>query len=99
MAASACYRALSQIQGWTAQRSEPRSSGAQLAWDAVSLAPNDPQALWMAAFAIWVLAKDGPRAQDLFRRALSLNPNSEIAMTLAGWVEAANGDSAGGREL
>lgn len=99
MAASACYRALSQIQGWTGHPAEPRSRGVKLAWDAVALAPNDPQTLWMAAFAVWVLAKDGPRAQDLFRRALSLNPNSEIAMTLAGWVEAANGNPAGGREL
>ena len=99
MAASACYRALSQLQGWPLRSAEPRSRGVQLAWDAVARAPNDPQALWMAAFAIWVLAKDGPRARDLFRRALSLNPNSEIVMTLAGWVEAANGDPEGGREL
>jgi TolB-like protein/Tfp pilus assembly protein PilF len=99
MAASACYHALSQLQGWTGQSAEQRSRGVQLAWDAIALAPNDPHVLWMAAFAVWVLAKDGPRSQDLFRRALSLNPNSEIAMTLAGWVEAANGNPAAGREL
>ena len=99
MAASACYRGLSLFQGWAGQVEEPRSRGVQLAWDAIALAPNDPNVLWMAAFAIWVLAKDGPRAQELFRRSLSINQNSEIAMTLAGWVEAANGNPAAGREL
>ena len=53
----------------------------------------------MAAFAIWVLAKDGPRSQELFRRSLSINQHSDIAMALAGWVEAANGSPAAGREL
>src|SRR3954471_24442860 len=61
--------------------------------------PNDPSVLWMAAFAIWVLAKDGPRSQELFRRSLSINQNSDIALALAGWVEAANGNPAAGREL
>ncbi|WP_046869514.1 winged helix-turn-helix domain-containing protein [Microvirga massiliensis] len=99
MAASACYRGLSHFQGWTERSDEPRPRGVQLAWDAIALAPNDPHVLWMAAFAIWVLAKDGPRSQDLFRRSVSINPNSEIATTLAGWVEAANGNPATGREL
>ena len=99
MAASACYRGLSLFQGWAGQVEEPRSRGVQMARDAIALAPNDPHVLWMAAFAIWVLAKDGPRAQELFRRSLSINQNSEIAMTLAGWVEAANGNPAAGREL
>lgn len=99
MAASACYRGLCQFQGWTGQSEGLGSRGVQVAWDAIAIAPNDPNVLWMAAFAIWVLAKDGPRAQELFRRSLSINQNSEIAMTLAGWVEAANGNPAAGREL
>ncbi|GEO17614.1 winged helix-turn-helix domain-containing protein [Microvirga aerophila] len=99
MAASACYRGLSLFQGWAGQVEEPKSRSVQVARDAIAIAPNDPHVLWMAAFAIWVLAKDGPRAQELFRRSLSINQNSEIAMTLAGWVEAANGNPAAGREL
>ncbi|WP_114944866.1 winged helix-turn-helix domain-containing tetratricopeptide repeat protein [Microvirga calopogonii] len=98
-AASACYRGLSLFQGWAGLSDEPSSRGVRLALDAIALAPNDPNVLWMAAFAIWVLAKDGPRSQELFRRSLSINQNSEIAMALAGWVEAANGNPAAGREL
>ncbi|EIM29436.1 winged helix-turn-helix domain-containing protein [Microvirga lotononidis] len=99
MAASACYRGLCQFQGWAGSSEEPSSRGASLAWDAIALAPNDPSVLWMAAFAIWVLAKDGPRSRELFRRSLSINRNSDIAMALAGWVEAATGNPAAGRAL
>jgi tetratricopeptide (TPR) repeat protein len=41
----------------------------------------------MAAFAIWILAQDGSHARDLAYRALRLNPNSSMALTIAGWVE------------
>jgi tetratricopeptide (TPR) repeat protein len=41
----------------------------------------------MAAFAVWILAQDGARARDLAYRALRLNPNSSMALTIAGWVE------------
>lgn len=99
MAASACYRGLSLLQGWGPPSEAAPCRAMRLACDAITLAPNDPQVLWMAAFGVWVLARDGPRAQELFRRALSLNPHSEIATTLAGWVEAANGDPAAGRDL
>src|SRR4051794_5247174 len=41
----------------------------------------------MAAFAVWILVQDGPRARDLAYRALRLNPNSSMALTIAGRVE------------
>jgi TolB-like protein/Flp pilus assembly protein TadD len=99
MAASACYRGLLRFQGWTAFLDEPKSKGVQLAWDAVTQAPNDAHVLWMSGFAIWILGEDGARAQGLLRRSLAINQNSEIATSLAGWIEAANGDTAGARAL
>ena len=58
-----------------------------LAVHAVEIAKDDSNVLWMAAFAVWILAQDGPRARDLAYRALRLNPNSSMALTIAGWVE------------
>ena len=71
-----------------------------LAWRAVELAPNDAQVLWMAAFAIWNMAQTGrERARELFGRSLLINPNSAMALTLAGWIETMCGNQAAGREM
>jgi tetratricopeptide (TPR) repeat protein len=39
------------------------------------------------------------RARDLFRRSLLLNPNSAMALTLAGWIETMCGNGAEGRAM
>ena len=65
-----------------------RAEAVARAWRAVELAPDDAQVLWMAAFAIWNMAETGrERARDLFGRSLLVNPNSAMALTLAGWIE------------
>jgi tetratricopeptide (TPR) repeat protein len=54
----------------------------------------------MAAFAVWNMAQTGrERAREMFSRSLLLNPNSAIALTLAGWIETMCGNQGTGREM
>jgi TolB-like protein len=100
MAAMAYCRAQCHFQGWIEQSDAQREAAVSFAWRAVELAPNDPQVLWMAAFAIWNMAQIGrERVRELFGRSLLLNPNSAMALTLAGWIEVMCGDTAGGRAM
>lgn len=102
MAAAAYCHAQRHFQGWIAQGGAHRSEGLALAQSAIERAPNDPQILWMAAFAIWNLA-DAQIAKDaaieLFSRSLAINPNSATALALAGWIETMRGEQAAGRTL
>jgi tetratricopeptide (TPR) repeat protein len=99
LATSAYYRAHCHMQGWRREPDDIQARDVRRAWDAVELAKDDANVLWMSAFAIWTLARDAPRAAELFRRSLALNPNSAIALTMAGWLEATNGNAAGGRKM
>jgi len=100
MAATAYCRAQCHFQGWAEQDDQARTEAVDLAWRAVELAPGDAQVLWMAAFAIWNMSVSGRgRARDLFRRSLLLNPNSAMALTLAGWIEAMCGNGSEGRSM
>ena len=76
-----------------------RSEGLRLARRAIDLAKEDPNIQWMAGFAIWVFALDTQGARELFRRSLLANPNSSIALTMFGWVEAVNGNPAECRKM
>jgi tetratricopeptide (TPR) repeat protein len=100
LAASAYARAQCHFQGWEQQDDAQRADAVSYAFTAVELAPNDAQVMWMAAFAIWNMAEtERDRARALFERSLQLNPNSAMALTLAGWVEAMCGRQAVGREM
>jgi TolB-like protein len=99
MAASAFYEAQRHLQGWTQESGEARTKAARLAWGAVKIAKDDPIVLWMAGFSVWILERDAPRSRDLFRRSLLINPNSPIALSLAGLVESTNGNPTEGRKL
>ena len=101
MAATAYCRAQCHFQGWAEQDDQARNEAVDLAWRAVELAPGDAQVLWMAAFAIWNMApvNGRERARDLFRRSLLLNPNSAMALTLAGWIEVMCGNGSEGRGM
>jgi tetratricopeptide (TPR) repeat protein len=70
-----------------------------LARRAIDLAKEDANIQWMAGFAIWVLGLDTQGARELFRRSLLANPNSSIALTMFGWVEAVNGNPAECRRM
>ena len=100
MAAAAYCRAQCHFQGWAKQDAAVRAEAVTLAWHAVERAPNDAQVLWMAAFAIWNMAETGrEKARDLFRRSLLINPNSAMALTLAGWIETMCGNQSADREM
>jgi TolB-like protein/Tfp pilus assembly protein PilF len=102
MAAAAYCHAQRHFQGWVATDGKHRAAGMELAWRAIELAPNDPQVLWMTAFAIWNLA-DTQTAKDatveLFGRSLAINPNSAMALSLGGWIETMRGNQGTGREM
>jgi Flp pilus assembly protein TadD len=53
----------------------------------------------MAAFAIWQLARDVRRANELAYRSLQLNPNSAIALTVTAWTEMIMGNPGRAIEL
>lgn len=100
MAAAAYVHAQRHFQGWAPQDEAVRAEALRLAWQAVELAPSDAQVLWMAAFAVWNMAQEGrERARELFGRSLLINPNSAMALVLAGWIEIMCGNQGGGRAM
>ncbi len=99
MATAAYYQAQCHFQGWMVAPEATRAKSLKLAWHAVELADDNANVQWMSAFAIWTFAKDAQRARELFRRALAINPSSAIALTMAGWVENANGNPEAGQKM
>jgi TolB-like protein/tetratricopeptide (TPR) repeat protein len=93
-----CY-AERRLQGWVKNFDAEAAEGLRLAWQAIELEPENGTVLWMAAFAFWHLGLDAPRSRELFSRSLVINPNSAIALTMAGWIEAFTGNTAKGFEL
>jgi TolB-like protein/Tfp pilus assembly protein PilF len=99
MAAAAYCHALRHFQGWVRDDDAYHAKAVTLAWRAVELAPSDAQVLWMAAFAIWNMAEEREPAVELFNRSLTTNPNSAMALTLAGWIETMRGNQHAGRAM
>lgn len=99
LAASAYCHAMRHVQGWLAPDDAYREHAVAQAWRAAELAPNDAQVLWMAAFAIWNMADEIEPARDLFERSLAINPNSAMALTLGGSIEAMRGNQDKGRAM
>jgi TolB-like protein len=104
MSAAAYARAQCHFQGWMLQGEADCAASVSQAWRAAELAPADAQVLWMAAFAIWSLTPAADesgreRARDLFGRSLLINPNSAMALTLAGWIEIMCGRVRDGRAM
>jgi tetratricopeptide (TPR) repeat protein len=81
-----------RIQGWEQDLAAEAAEGLRLAWRAVELGKDDSSVLWMAAYAVWRLAQDAPRARELAYRSLHFNPNSAIALAIMGWTERAMGN-------
>jgi len=84
--AAYCY-ALRFRQGWVKDPEAEKSEAMRLAWRAVELGHDDANVLWMSAHVIFRLGQDERRAKELVYRSLLLNPNSAIALTIAGWIE------------
>jgi TolB-like protein len=98
MALSAHCYAGGSIQGWS-HAAVDAVEGLRLASRALELGKDDGNVLWMAGYAMRRLAQDVHRARELAYRSLVLNPNSAIAMAVAGWMEAELGNSGKALEL
>jgi tetratricopeptide (TPR) repeat protein len=86
-------------QGWAKDYQAEMSESMRLAGRAVELGQDDSEVLWRAARTVLQSAMDTPRAAKLVYRALDINPNSSIAMTIAGWIETVSGNSDRALEL
>ncbi len=93
-----CY-ATRRFQGWGKDYRAEAVEGVRVANRAVEFGKDDGEVLWRAAYAIWHLAMDAQRATELIYRALQVNPNSSIALTIAGWIEVSSGNPAKALEL
>jgi TolB-like protein len=93
-----CY-AERRDQGWATDQAREADEGLRLAANAVELAQDDGNVFWMAAFAVLRLQMDARRAQELANRSLELNPNSAVALSVAGRIEASLGNTDKALEL
>ena len=96
--AAHCY-AVRYSQGWMQDVKSETTEGLRLANRAVDFGMDNGYALSLATWAIVRLARDWLRGQELISRSLLLNPNSAMALSLAGWVEAHRGNSDKALEL
>jgi TolB-like protein len=88
-----------RFQGWTRDIAAENSEGLRFMSQALEFGKFDPTVLWMCALAQWQLGLNTQGAKELAYRSLDTNPNSPIAWTIAGWIEAYSGHYAKGREL
>ena len=86
-----CY-ATRLSQGWAKDYDAEAAEGRRLAARAVELGKDDAEVLWRAAQTVWLSSTDSARATELIYRALEVNPNSSISMTIAGWIENSAGN-------
>ena len=93
-----CYTTR-RFQGWGKDYRAEAVEGIRLAARAVELGRDDGEVLWRAAYSMWHLGMHAQPASELIHRALQVNPNSSIALTIAGWIETSSGNPAKGLEL
>jgi adenylate cyclase len=84
-----CHR---RSQGWAKDPAGEAADALRLATRAIELGRDDGEVLWRAANVVWQMVMDANRAAELAHLALDVNPNSSIALTIAGWIEASRGD-------
>jgi TolB-like protein/tetratricopeptide (TPR) repeat protein len=88
MALKAYCFAERRVQGWAHDSDAEADDGHRLAARCAELARDDPNVLWMVAYAIRVLGCDPLRARELHSLSLQLNPYSAKALTASAWNEA-----------
>jgi TolB-like protein/Flp pilus assembly protein TadD len=99
MALAAYCRAQLVAQGWTQDFGAEATEGLRLASRAIELGKDDGNVFWMASFAVLNLRLDAPRARELAYRSLELNPNSPVALGMAGRTELHSGNTSEALEL
>jgi TolB-like protein len=93
MALAAFCHAERRVQNWMQDPEVEAGDALRLAARAVELDKDDANVFWMAGYAILRLKMDLPRARELVRHSLELNPNSAIASAIAGEMEANLGNT------
>jgi adenylate cyclase len=83
-------RTVQKYQFWPVTGDE-LAEGLELARQAIEGGKEEPDALWMGALALIILAGEGAAAASTVDRALTLNPNSAHAWMARGWVSNAVG--------
>jgi TolB-like protein/DNA-binding winged helix-turn-helix (wHTH) protein len=99
MALAAYCRAQRVSQGWTQDLEAEAKEGLRLVSRAIELGKDDGNIFWMAAYAVLRLQMDAPRARELAYRSLELNPNSAVALAMAGRAELHSGNTSKALEL
>jgi tetratricopeptide (TPR) repeat protein len=99
MALAAYCRGQLVGQGWTQDLEAEATEGLRLVSRALELGKDDGNVLWMAAFAALRLQMDVQRARALAYRSLEINPNSAIALGMAGRAELFSGNASKALEL
>ena len=99
MALTALCYGVRRTQGWAMDSAEEQAEGLRFAMQALHLGTYDSNVLWRSAWATWQLGHDEERVLELAYRALEVNPNSAIAMAMAGRLEALAGNFAKGKDL
>jgi TolB-like protein/Flp pilus assembly protein TadD len=99
MALAAYCRAERVSQGWTQDLEAESREGLRLVSRAVALGKDDGNVFWMAAYAVLKLQGDTQRAKELAYHSLQLNPNSAIALAMAGRTETHTGNATKALEL
>lgn len=74
-------------QGWNAAAKEEARKGLLLAAQALAAGQDDAEALSLAGYAIGYLGTRLEEGIKTIDRAITLNPNSALALTNAGWLK------------
>ena len=93
MALAALCHAECRDQGWMQNPEGEASEALRLASRAVELENDNANVFWMAGYAVLRFQMDQPRARELVRHSIALNPNSAVASALAGEMEANCGNT------
>src|SRR5260370_9023935 len=99
MALAAFCHAERRVQNWMQDPEAETGDALRLASRAVELDKDDANVFWMAGYAILRLRMDLPRARELFRHSLQLNPNSAMASAIQAETEANLGNTCESLEL
>ena len=85
-------RSFQRIEGWGLVSHAEVTEGVRLARRAIEAGKDDPDSLWMAGLALWLLAGEHSASSSVIDRALALNPNSAHAWMARGMVSGFQGE-------
>jgi TolB-like protein len=99
MALAAYCHAERSTQGWAQDLETESARGLDLAERAIEAVKDDANVFWMTAYAILRLRQDAHNARALAQHSIRLNPNSTMALAVAGRIEHALGNNGTALEL